>query len=73
MPKPKAQPKSAGQSATKADIDKLLDEQTNVILTAVRDTVGESNRKIEKRPSSLERQVTRLVSTLDHYIKKAED
>ena len=69
MPKAKAN-NQGGQPATKAEIEQFLDEQTNVILTATRNIVGESHRKLEKRISSLERQVTRMVSTLEHYIKK---
>jgi len=53
-------------------MEQLLDEQTNVILTAVHDIVGKNHRKLEERISALERQVTRLVNTIEHYIKKAE-
>ncbi len=71
MPKPKSQ--NQREVATKTQIDKLLDEQTDVILTSVRDIVKENYGKLEKRISSLEGHVARLVSTLEHYIKKAED
>ncbi len=71
MPKTKKKTQP-DQEVKRGEMEQLLDEQTNVILTATRDIVNESHRKLDKRISSLERQVTRLVGTLEHYITKAE-
>jgi len=53
MPKTKKKTHPA-QGSKRGEIEQLLDEQTNVILTATRDIVNESHRKLEKRISSLD-------------------
>lgn len=57
----------------KKEFEKLLDRQTDVILRSVHDIVDDRYRKLDSRLSKLEREVSRLVSTLEHYMKKTED
>ncbi len=58
-----------GQSLIIPQIEKLLTEQTSVILQAVDEKLSTQNRRID----GVERKVDKVITQLDAVLKKSED
>jgi restriction endonuclease S subunit len=61
------------EKLTKKEIEKLLKEQTRVILDAVDEKVSELEKKIAKLEIKMERRFDQLITTLDRFLKRLTD
>jgi predicted nucleic acid-binding Zn-ribbon protein len=62
-----------GEKLTKKEIEKLLKEQTRVILDAVDEKVSGLEKKIAKLEIKMERRFDQLITTLDKFLKRLTD
>jgi predicted nucleic acid-binding Zn-ribbon protein len=62
-----------GEKLTKKEIEKLLKEQTRVILDAVDEKVLGLEKKIAKLEIKMERRFDQLITTLDRFLKRLTD
>jgi predicted nucleic acid-binding Zn-ribbon protein len=61
------------EKLTKKEIEKLLKEQTRVILDAVDEKVSGLEKKIAKLEIKMERRFDQLITTLDKFLKRLTD
>jgi hypothetical protein len=61
------------EKLTKKEIEKLLKEQTRVILDAVDEKVLGLEKKIAKLEIKMERRFDQLITTLDRFLKRLTD
>jgi predicted nucleic acid-binding Zn-ribbon protein len=61
------------EKLTKKEIEKLLKEQTRVILDAVDEKVLGLEKKIAKFEIKMERRFNQLITTLDRFLKRLTD
>jgi predicted nucleic acid-binding Zn-ribbon protein len=61
------------EKLTKKEIEKLLKEQTRVILGAVDEKVSGLEKKIAKLEIKMERRFDQLITTLDKFLKRLTD
>ena len=61
------------EKLTKKEIEKLLKEQTRVILDAVKEKVLGLEKKIAKLEIKMERRFDQLITTLDKFLKRLTD
>jgi predicted nucleic acid-binding Zn-ribbon protein len=61
------------EKLTKKEIEKLLKEQTRVILDAVDEKVSGLEKKIAKLEIKMERRFDQLITTLDRFLKRLTD
>jgi predicted nucleic acid-binding Zn-ribbon protein len=61
------------EKLTKKEIEKLLKEQTRVILDAVDERVLGLEKKIAKLEIKMERRFDQLITTLDKFLKRLTD
>jgi predicted nucleic acid-binding Zn-ribbon protein len=61
------------EKLTKKEIEKLLKEQTRVILDAVDEKVSGLEKKIAKLEIKMERRFDQLITTLDRFFKRLTD
>jgi predicted nucleic acid-binding Zn-ribbon protein len=61
------------EKLTKKEIEKLLKEQTRVILNAVDEKVLGLEKKIAKLEIKMERRFDQLITTLDKFLKRLTD
>jgi restriction endonuclease S subunit len=61
------------KNLTKKEIEKLLDKQTSIILTAVDRKILKIERKITKLEAKVEQRFDQLITTLDKFLKRLTD
>jgi Zn-dependent M32 family carboxypeptidase len=62
-----------GEKLTKKEIEKLLKEQTRVILDAFDEKILGLEKKIAKLEIKMERRFDQLITTLDKFLKRLTD
>ena len=59
-------PKKQNQPVSLKDIENILDDQTQVILSAVDERLGKNEERINKK-------IEKLIDTLDKFLKRTTD